>query len=373
VIDVYVSEEIRAAELPLSGGPAEWAAWITQPWQKSLESIIETGRRLIKVKAHISHGNKKSDPDAGWLRMFKGYPDAVACPVPFDESSARRLMKIAKNPILPNPAYAPVLSGLPWKDLYKLSQWSPGRLRAYVTRKKYIWWGTKRAVVDSMASETRSPQWSPGKAEKRLRDVVERELWRAPKGQEDVVEEILRRIADENEIARKQWAELTDVGRRWLQAPYVGSSSAPSYMRAKARLLEGRVIGQETHQVLADALQAQRDGWTPDEEMEAKYRHWSEARDADAEAPVDGPPPKPEPPAKAGVATADDPVKKRAEELGYTVVATRPRKHGTWYVLRRPTCSGFEEVRGYEPELLDYCRQKQRVEDVFREEVEVPA
>ena len=273
-----MKSEIRATDLP--GGPAEWAAWISESWRKSVESIIETGRRLIKVKTHISHGNKKSDPDAGWLRMFKGNPDAVACPLSFDESTARRLMKIAKNPILSNPAYAPVLSGSSWMDLYNLSQLLPGQLRAHVTGKRYIWPNTPRpkiipALRKLMKSTHRSPAWTPGEAEERLREMVEKELWQAPKGHEGVVDEILRRIADENETACKQWPELTDVGRRWLQAPYVGSSSAPSYMRAKGYVREGRVIGKEARQVLEDALQAQRAGWTPNEESEAKYRRWS--------------------------------------------------------------------------------------------------
>lgn len=67
--------------------PGEWtpehaAAYVTDAWQHAVESIVETGRRLIEAKEGVAEGN--------WLR-------AVAL-MPFGESAARKLMQIARHP-----------------------------------------------------------------------------------------------------------------------------------------------------------------------------------------------------------------------------------------------------------------------------------
>jgi hypothetical protein len=248
------------------------AAGITEAWGRSVTSIVEVGRRLVEAKEAIPHG--------GWLQMFKGQRDAIEHPLPFDESTARRLMKIAKNPVLSNPAYAPVLPGS-WIRLYELTKFPMGRLQAYVTGEPHIRPEMKRKEIRAL--QHRDPEMAaadlkestPLEIEKRLRKVVEREMWRMPKGQEGVVNEILHRIVTENEAAQKQLSELNDVGRQWLQSH--DGPSLPSYWDAKARVLKGRVISQEDRQVLVDALQAQHDGWAPNEELEAPHRRWSEA------------------------------------------------------------------------------------------------
>jgi N6-adenosine-specific RNA methylase IME4 len=70
-----------AAERPdsVTVSPEMWAARITAAWQRSAESILETGRLLIEAKAALPHGE--------WLPLLKL--------VGFPRRKAQRLMAIA--------------------------------------------------------------------------------------------------------------------------------------------------------------------------------------------------------------------------------------------------------------------------------------
>lgn len=67
-----------------------WAHQICAAWHASREKIIECGRLLIEAKASLPHG--------AFERM-------VERDLPFNPSTAQRLMKIARDPRLTNPAH----------------------------------------------------------------------------------------------------------------------------------------------------------------------------------------------------------------------------------------------------------------------------
>lgn len=90
-----------------------WAPRINAEWRKSVEGILNVGRQLIAAKHACEHGE--------FLRLFKGHDNAVSEPVPFEESTAERLMAVAKNPVISNPAH---VQDLPqsWGTLYELTK-----------------------------------------------------------------------------------------------------------------------------------------------------------------------------------------------------------------------------------------------------------
>jgi len=98
----------------------EWREFIVEPWQKAVESIIETGKRLIHAKEKVEHGQ--------WLKIFEGNK-------PFSERTAERLMAIARHSILSNPANLPVLPPS-WSTLYELSQIPENILSRYIAEGK---------------------------------------------------------------------------------------------------------------------------------------------------------------------------------------------------------------------------------------------
>lgn len=91
----------------------EWADQISRQLAKSVESIIEVGRLLVKAKAKLDHGE--------WCRLFdEGL-------VPFGVRSAQMLMAVATNPQLSNTKH---VSYLPpsWGTLYALTRVDDKRL-----------------------------------------------------------------------------------------------------------------------------------------------------------------------------------------------------------------------------------------------------
>jgi hypothetical protein len=95
--------------------PQEAASHVTEAWQGAVAAVIETGRRLIEAKARTGHG--------GWL-------PTVAL-LPFSESTAQRLMQVARHPDLSNPAH---VRDLPpsWGTLAILAQLPPGEIPARI-------------------------------------------------------------------------------------------------------------------------------------------------------------------------------------------------------------------------------------------------
>lgn len=92
----------------------QWAERISTQVGKSVESIVEVGRLLVKAKADLAHGE--------WGRLFS---DEL---IPFSHRTANRLMAIAQNPILSNSTH---VSNLPpsWGSLYELTKVEPAKLK----------------------------------------------------------------------------------------------------------------------------------------------------------------------------------------------------------------------------------------------------
>jgi hypothetical protein len=83
-----------------------WAEKIAASWQKSIDSILETGRNLIAAKEELEHGE--------WLQMVKNE-------LPFGDRTAEMLIKVAENPVLSDSNHG---SNLPasWRTLYELTK-----------------------------------------------------------------------------------------------------------------------------------------------------------------------------------------------------------------------------------------------------------
>jgi hypothetical protein len=80
---------------------------ISAAWQKGLDSILETGRLLLKAKEEL-------DEHGAWLPMIRKH-------LPFGADTAQKLMAIARNPVLTNTAHARFLPARS-DTLYQLSR-----------------------------------------------------------------------------------------------------------------------------------------------------------------------------------------------------------------------------------------------------------
>jgi hypothetical protein len=82
---------------------AQWAKQICASAQRTVDSILETGRLLIAAKKALDHGEFES---------------MIANDLPFDASTARRQMKIARDPRIS--AHGHVLPAA-WRTIYELT------------------------------------------------------------------------------------------------------------------------------------------------------------------------------------------------------------------------------------------------------------
>jgi hypothetical protein len=103
--------EILTGEIVATWTPEQAAGHVIEAWQGAVESIIETGRRLIEAKDRIEHG--------GWL--------PTVGLLPFSEQTARKLMQIARHPDLSNRAHVRDLPAS-WGTLSVLAQLPPGEI-----------------------------------------------------------------------------------------------------------------------------------------------------------------------------------------------------------------------------------------------------
>jgi hypothetical protein len=98
--------------LPLDAWTPDYAAeHVTAAWQAAVESIVETGRRLIEAKERVGHGR--------WL-------DTVAL-LPFSERTSRYLVEIASHPDLSNRHHGADLPAA-WRTLAVLAQLPEGEI-----------------------------------------------------------------------------------------------------------------------------------------------------------------------------------------------------------------------------------------------------
>jgi hypothetical protein len=87
-----------------------WQRKISAAWQKSVESIIETGLLLIDAKAELEHGH--------FLEMLESE-------LPFGPNTAQRLMIIASDDRITNAAHVQLLPAK-WGTIYELTKLPDG-------------------------------------------------------------------------------------------------------------------------------------------------------------------------------------------------------------------------------------------------------
>ena len=186
----------------------EWAKSITTAWQKSVESIIETGRQLKQAQDELEYGQ--------WLNMIEEKK------VPFEARTAQRLMRIAEHPILSN---ATNLSLLPpsWSTLYRLTELpddvlegmiADGTLNCEITGKEvdeiheqvyrlghYKWANLRDALEQLIRFAKRWPNVSE------MVEVMHRDLEEAPGMDEE----------EDPELVLVDYPELTKVSE-WIAA-----------------------------------------------------------------------------------------------------------------------------------------------------------
>jgi hypothetical protein len=92
-----------------------WATIIRADLGRAVEGIIAAGQHLQQAKAEIEHGD--------WLPLLKA--------LRLDESAAQRLMKIAGNEVLANPAHWAAFPPS-WRTLYELTKLPPPLLEAKI-------------------------------------------------------------------------------------------------------------------------------------------------------------------------------------------------------------------------------------------------
>lgn len=90
----------------VSANARVWAARITECWRSSVEGIIRTGCLLLEAKAVLVHGE---------------FGAMCSRELPFSESTAQRLMAIARDPRISNPAHVQLLPAS-WGTLYELTK-----------------------------------------------------------------------------------------------------------------------------------------------------------------------------------------------------------------------------------------------------------
>jgi hypothetical protein len=131
----------------ISVGTQGWAERINAAWRKSALAYIETGQMLIECKKTVVHGD--------WVELLSGKLD-------FDERTAQRLMKIARDPRLSNPSN---LSLLPKHidPLYRLTKLSDDELNIALNCKTAP--RVKPIITDAEYHDvTESPAGEPGSA-----------------------------------------------------------------------------------------------------------------------------------------------------------------------------------------------------------------
>lgn len=163
----------------------QWADRICAQLTKSVESIVETGRLLIKAKADLPHGE--------FGRMFE---DGL---VPFGQGTAERLMSIAQHPQLSNSAHAPSLPPS-WMTLYELTKVPEPALKNAL-RDGVIKPDMPRKDVAALmpakrAIEQQAPAWHWLNALDELHTVVENKTKSWPDEGRAMLPALLRKLAD---------------------------------------------------------------------------------------------------------------------------------------------------------------------------------
>jgi N6-adenosine-specific RNA methylase IME4 len=111
---------VTVPALSLVDATAEsWAMRIAACWRASVEAILEVGRLLAAAKEALPHGE------------FGAMCQEL---LPFSASTAQRLMAIAADPKLSNPAHVQHLPPA-WGTLYELTKLDPNKFQDAIERK----------------------------------------------------------------------------------------------------------------------------------------------------------------------------------------------------------------------------------------------
>lgn len=94
----------------------EFAERISSCWRKSFEGIVETGRWLMRAKDALEHGE--------WTQMVEGL-------LPFTVNTAQRLMAVARDERITNPAHVQHLPNA-WGTLYELTKLDDSTFQARI-------------------------------------------------------------------------------------------------------------------------------------------------------------------------------------------------------------------------------------------------
>ncbi|MGH3535437.1 MAG: hypothetical protein ACRDQG_12125 [Pseudonocardiaceae bacterium] len=109
-----ITELNKASTQVLAPGewtPKEAATHVSEAWQNAVESIVETGRRLIEAKRRVGHGQ--------WLPTVEL--------LPFGDATARKLVLISRHPDIANRSHGNDLPAS-WTTLHVLSQLPEGEV-----------------------------------------------------------------------------------------------------------------------------------------------------------------------------------------------------------------------------------------------------
>jgi Protein of unknown function (DUF3102) len=137
--------EIEAMAKAILKTRAQWAAEIRAAHKQSIDGILKMGRTLIAAKKALEHG---------------AFEKMIGSDLPFDASTAQRLMKIARDPRIRKAARVQVLP-MAWGTLYELTKLpdatfeqaiSSGRIHPEMTRKNVvtIGRGPDRPLIDKL-------------------------------------------------------------------------------------------------------------------------------------------------------------------------------------------------------------------------------
>lgn len=133
----------------ISVGTQGWADRINAAWRKSALAYIETGLILIECKKTVAHGD--------WTDMLENGLD-------FDPNTAQRLMKIARDRRITNPANLPLLPKR-WTELYQLTKCKTNDEFEHMLKHGYAIRAPKPTVtVAEYHDVTQSPGPQPGVA-----------------------------------------------------------------------------------------------------------------------------------------------------------------------------------------------------------------
>ena len=126
----YEDDEIEMEELA-----EKYAPKITLAFQRGVVAFVETGKLLIEAKENLDHGE--------WGKLFKGR-------LPFDQSTAIRLMTIARNPVIANSDNCLNLPGAE-RTLYDMARLPPPVVEHLIETKQVTPTTTRKKLLELSA------------------------------------------------------------------------------------------------------------------------------------------------------------------------------------------------------------------------------